>query len=129
MKLFLNVTGFIVFILFCSLAWSGKNSNVAATQNKEVAVTIRIVADSLNTIEASIIVAPGTNARDLMERLFQVDYADHGRKFIKALAGFETRRFKREYWSLEIDGAYSEVGIAEIVLNKETQIVWKMKAY
>jgi hypothetical protein len=70
-----------------------------------------------------------TNARDLIEKLFQVEYADRGKKFIKGIAGFRTRRFKREYWSLEVNGEYSEVGIAEMVLQENSRIVWRLTKY
>ncbi|MFQ5632440.1 MAG: DUF4430 domain-containing protein [bacterium] len=74
-------------------------------------------------------VEAGANARDLMEKLFQIDYADRGKKFIKGIAGFQTRRFKREYWALEVDGEYSKLGIAEIVLQRNTKIVWRLASY
>ncbi|MFQ5632184.1 MAG: DUF4430 domain-containing protein [bacterium] len=99
-----------------------------ANENK-ITVTIEIIADSSNTITASVTAEPGTNARDLLEKLFQIDYADRGKKFINGIAGFQTRRFKREYWALEVNGEYSKIGIAEIVLQKSTKIVWRMKSY
>ena len=98
-------------------------------KGEKLTVTIEIIADSLNTIKASVEVEAGTNARDLMEQLFQIGYVDHGKKFITAIAGFETRRLQREYWALEINGNYSKTGIAEIVLQEKTKIVWRMKKY
>lgn len=92
-------------------------------------VSIEVIADSANTLSASVMVEPGTNARDLMEKLFQMEYADSGRKFVKSIAGFGPRRFKREYWSLEIDGDYAQVGIAEIRVEKSMKLVWRLVAY
>jgi len=92
-------------------------------------VRIRVIADSLNQLQATVQVQAGTNARDLLKRLFHVEFADLGEKFVKGIAGFVANGRKKEYWALEIDGEYSKKGIAEITIHAPVQIVWTKRTY
>lgn len=94
-----------------------------------IAITIDVIVDSLNHLHATLQAESGTNARDLMEQIFQIDYGDRSRKFIRGIAGFAPGRFEKKYWALEINGVYSSIGIAEITLTAPTTIVWRLKPY
>ena len=96
---------------------------------QEVSVSIEIAADSVNTVHARVRVPAGTNARDLMAKIFNVGFADAGRKFVKSIAGFEAQARNKEYWSLEIDGKYAMVGIADIQIDREMKLKWMLKKY
>ena len=112
------------------MAIAGSRSpELPVVHEQKIRVDIEIIADSLNTMTASVVVELGTNARNLMEKLFQISYADRGKKFIDGIAGFQASRAQRQFWSLEIDGVFSKVGIAEITLQKKTRIVWRLTTY
>jgi len=87
-------------------------------------VQIQIVADSANSLQANVEVPVGTPARDLMERLFKMNYVDFTRKFVSGIAGFTASAREKKFWRLEIDGKDSAVGIADIKINKAMQIRW-----
>jgi hypothetical protein len=74
---------------------------VEVTQS--VAVEIEIVADSANALRARLQVAAGTRARDLMERLFQLEYVDSSRRFVVSIAGFKAPPREQKFWKLEIE--------------------------
>jgi hypothetical protein len=94
--------------------------------SQKVRVQIQVIADSSNLLHADLEVPVGTPARDLMERLFKMSYADFTHKFVNGIAGFAANARDKKFWSLEIDGKVSEVGIAEIKINKPMQIRWVM---
>jgi hypothetical protein len=96
--------------------------------NPKVRVQIHIVADSSNSLQADVEVPAGTPARDLMERLFKMTYVDFTHKFVSGIAGFAAPPREKKFWRLEIDGKDSEVGIADIKINKTMQIRWVMTA-
>jgi hypothetical protein len=102
---------------------NGRNAFAVA---QKVRMHIQVVADSANVIDASLEVPAGTSARDLMDRLFKMAYADVTRRFVTGIAGFEALPKNKKYWKLEIDGKASEVGIAEIKIDKPIQIRWVM---
>ncbi|RMD92192.1 MAG: DUF4430 domain-containing protein [Calditrichaeota bacterium] len=105
---------------------AGLNSQKPA---QKVPVAIIVRPDNLNVLEAHIWVKAGTNARDLMMRLFQIKFADRGRRFVTAIAGFQANSRKREFWSLKVDSTVSNVGIAEIIINEPSTIEWQKKFY
>lgn len=119
----------LIMLFFGKAVGAASGLVLASLQESKVAVSITIIADSVNTLSASVMVEPGTNARDLMEKLFQVEYADRGKKFVKGIAGFGPRLGQRAYWALEIDGAYAQVGIAEATIDKRTKLLWRLTAY
>ncbi len=94
-----------------------------------VHVAIEIVPDSLNTIRADLQVEVGTPARKLMNRLFQMKYADWRKAFVTGIAGFEADGRRRQFWALSINGEPSKVGIAEIVIHAPMRIRWEIKTY
>jgi hypothetical protein len=96
------------------------------TASPKVRVQIQVIADSNNTLQADLEVPIGTPARDLMDRLFKMSYADFTHKFVNGIAGFTANARDKKFWSLEIDGKASEVGIAEIKLDKPMRIRWVM---
>ena len=95
-----------------------------AAAAESVAVEIEIVADSANSLSARVQVAAGTKARELMEKLFNVEYLDSGRKFVVGIAGFKAPPREQKFWKLEVDGTASQVGIAEIVITRSTRLRW-----
>jgi hypothetical protein len=102
------------------------NSAAERTAGQKVRVQIQVIADSSNSLQADLEVPVGTSARDLMDRLFKMSYVDFTHKFVNGIAGFVASPKEKKYWLLEIDGKDSEVGIAEIKINKPVQIRWVM---
>jgi len=98
----------------------------AQAVSQKVRVQIQIIADSSNSLQADLEVPVGTAARDLMDRLFKMSYADFTHKFVNGIAGFVANARDKKFWSLEIDGKASEIGIAEIKIDKPMQIRWVM---
>ncbi len=127
-KIFLGMT--IIIIAATTLALNknsaGKDTQTAA---QKVRVQIQIIADSSNSLQADVEVPTGTPARDLMERLFKMNYADFARRFVNGIAGFIVSPREKKFWRLEIDGKASEVGIAEIKISKPMQIRWVITAF
>jgi hypothetical protein len=101
-------------------------AQTTSTTNQKVHVQIQIVADSSNFLQANLEVPAGTSARDLMDRLFKMSYVDFMHRFVNGIAGFSAPPREKKFWKLEIDGKDSEVGIAEIKINKPMQIRWVM---
>ncbi|MCI0699439.1 DUF4430 domain-containing protein [candidate division KSB1 bacterium] len=99
------------------------------TASQKVRVQIQVIADSSNSLQADLEVPVGTSARDLMDRLFKMSYADFTHKFVNGIAGFVANARDKKFWSLEIDGKASEVGIAEIKITQPMQIRWVMKEF
>jgi hypothetical protein len=104
-----------------------RGAKQAASQ--KVRVQIEVIADSSNSLHADLEVPVGTSARDLMDRLFKMSYADFTHKFVSGIAGFVASARDKKFWSLDIDGKASEVGIAEIKINKPMRIRWVMTAF
>ncbi|MGH7455103.1 MAG: DUF4430 domain-containing protein [bacterium] len=94
------------------------------TASQKARVQIQVIADSSNSLQADLEVLVGTPARDLMDRLFKMSYVDFTHKFVNGIAGFTANARDKKFWSLEIDGKSSEVGIAEIKIDKPMQIRW-----
>lgn len=109
----------------CSLSIFASTSRAA----EKVDVVIEVIADSSNYVTAHRQVEADTNARDLMEAIFKMDYQGLGRKFVVAIAGFAVRPRERQFWQLEIDGKKSPVGIAEVRITKPMRIRWKIESY
>ncbi len=108
-------------------AWPKNNSGEPEqTANQKVRVQIQVIADSSNSLRANLEVPVGTPARDLMDRLFKMTYVDFTHKFVTGIAGFVASPKEKKFWLLEINGKDSEVGIAEIKINKPVQIKWVM---
>lgn len=130
-RLFLKHT--IVLAIVAAMSWGfglgfalNKNelSGSKQTASQKVHVQIQVIADSSNSLQADIEVSVGTAARDLMDRLFNMSYTDFTHKFVNGIAGFTASPKEKKYWRLEIDGKDSDVGIAEIKINKPVQIRW-----
>jgi len=100
-----------------------------AQTGSRVAVVVEIVADSANHLEARLQVAVGTTGRDLMDRLFKMEYADFTRRFVTGIAGFKADSRQRQFWKLEIDGEMAKVGIAEVIIEKPRRLRWVMARY
>lgn len=111
---------------FCFLL--GWNSAAAQTAN-EVSVAMEIVADSTNHIEATVRVPAGASARVVMDKLFKMDYADFGHRFVTGIAGFEATAKERKFWKLEIDGKASQVGIADVKITKPVRLRWEIASF
>ena len=111
-------------VVMCSLAMFVSSADRTAEAGEEIPVHLEIVADSSNHIVAQIEVESGTNGRDLMERLFKMDYMDATRRFVIGIAGFKAVPKQKQFWKLEIDGKASDLGIAEIVIKQATRMRW-----
>lgn len=108
----------------------GEKEGVARqSAGQKVRVQIQVIADSSNSLLANLEVPAGTSAKDLMERLFKINYADMTRKFVSGIAGFTANAKDKKFWKLEIDGKASEVGIAEVEIDKPMQIRWVMAEF
>jgi len=115
----------ILFIIPIALLAGKKDEPVT----QKVRVQIQVIADSNNSLQANVEVPVGTPARDLMERLFKINYVDFTRRFVNGIAGFTISPGEKKFWRLEVDGKASEVGIAEIKVNRPMQIRWVITAY
>lgn len=96
---------------------------------KLIDVHIEIVADSSNHITATVQTAPNTNGRDLMERIFKMEYMDFTKRFVVGIAGLRADSKERKYWKIEIDGAASQAGIAEIVIKKAARLRFSVTGF
>lgn len=106
------------------------SSHVAGAQSGTgVAVVVEIVADSANHLEARLQVPAGTNGRDLMDRIFKIEYAGFSRRFVTAIAGFKADSRQRQFWKLEIDDKTAMVGIAEVIIQKPMRLRWSLATY
>lgn len=123
-KLFLLTVG-LGIILASPILPTPKN-NAAPPQ---IRVQIQVIADSSNSLQANVEVPVGTSARDLMERLFKMNYVDFSHRFVNGIAGFIIARGEKKFWRLEIAGKEAEVGIAEIKINNPIQLRWVITAY
>lgn len=130
LTLVLVISGVMALALDRSFAWCRTDTGAAeqATSQK-VRVQIQVIADSSNSLQANLEVPAGTAVRDLMDRLFKMSYADFTHKFVNGIAGFVVNARDKKFWSLEIDRKASEVGIAEIKINKPMQIRWVMAEF
>jgi len=115
-------------IIMIAAIVSEKNSNGKNLQvsTQKVRVRIQVMADSSNFIQANVEVAAGTSARDLMDRLFKINYVDFTHRFVNGIAGFMVGPREKKFWRLDIDGEASEVGIADVKINKPMRIRWVM---
>ncbi len=114
-------------LLFLLGSYSREIRSVEASST--VAVEIEVRADSSNVLHAQVRVAEGMNARDLMEKLFQMEYVDSGKKFVAGIAGFKAPPREKKFWRLEVDGTAAQVGIAEIVIKRAMRLRWVIMAY
>lgn len=121
--------GLLVFLLFARPASLPSAEHPQPQAAETYPVSIHVIADSLNTLQATVQVPRGTNARDLMQQLFNMQFVDRGKKFVKGIAGFVANGRKKEYWALELDGEYAKVGIAEIRIDRPMRIVWRKRTY
>jgi len=94
-----------------------------------IRVQIQVIADSSNSLQATIEAPVGTSARDLMDRLFKMSYVDFSHRFVNGIAGFMILRGEKKFWRLEVDGKDAAVGIAEIKISKPMQLRWVITAY
>ncbi len=90
---------------------------------------IEIFADSSNHLSARVQVEPNTNGRDLMERLFKMEYMDFTKRFVVGIAGFKVSPREKQFWKLEIDGAEAQVGIAEVVIKRNMRLRWSVASF
>jgi hypothetical protein len=97
--------------------------------SQKIRVQIHVVADSSNSLLANVEAPTGTSARDLMDRLFKMSYADMTHRFVSSIAGFTANAKDKKFWKLEIDGKASEIGIAEVKIDKPMQIRWVMAEF
>lgn len=100
-----------------------------AQTNDAIKVHIEILADSSNRITAAVEVAPNTNARELLDRLFKMEYMDFTKRFVVGIAGFKVSPREKKFWKLEIDGTEAQVGIAEVVIKHETRLRWSVARF
>jgi hypothetical protein len=107
----------------------GNDRKPEQAASPKIRVQIQVIADSSNSLQADLEVPVETSARDLMDRLFKMSYVDFSHKFVNGIGGFAANARDKKFWSLEIDGKASEVGIAEIKINKPMQIRWVMTAF
>ena len=121
-----GLVGMVVLALFF---WPVAAPAPSAQPAQEIAVTIEVVADSSNSLRAQVRVPEGTPARALMEKLFQMEYIDAGRKFVVGIAGFKVSPREKKFWKLEVEGAASSVGIADIVLRHRSHLRWVITPY
>src|SRR5262245_24626075 len=124
-----NMPSLPVFALLLFVCNSSLPSSKSSAVAQGVAIEIEIVADSSNSLGARVQVAEGTNARDLMEKLFKMEYLDSGRKFVVAIAGFKAPPREQKFWKLEVDGTGSQVGIAEILIRRPMRLRWVVAGY
>ncbi len=120
-----SIFAFAAWLLLCSCREEAKLANVS----QGLAVEIEVVADSSNFLRAQVRAPEGTNARDLMEKLFTMDYLDADRKFVVGIAGFKVLPHEKKFWKLEVEGVASQVGVAEIVVTRATRLRWVMASY
>jgi len=121
--------GVLPAVLFWLSLLPGLTGEKPVSENTEVLVHLEIIPDSVNVIKATLRVKKGTPARDLMNRLFQMDYADWRKTFVTGIAGFHADGRRRQFWALSVDGKPSQVGIAEITINQPVHIRWQIQTY
>ena len=97
--------------------------------SEKVVVIVEVVADSNNHINAQFEVQKGTNAREVMERLFKMEYQDVTRRFVTGIAGFQATSREKKFWKLEIEGEASPVGIADVKIERNLRLRWIVTSY
>jgi hypothetical protein len=123
-KKLLTVAAALFIIPFALSA--GKQDNPTP---QKVRVQILVIADSSNSLRADIEAPVGVSAREIMERLFKMSYADFSQRFVNGIAGFMIARGEKKFWRLEVDGKAAGTGIAEIKISQPMQIRWVITAY
>lgn len=103
-------------------------SAIAQSRNL-VQVQLEVVADSSNHLTAHLQVEPNTNGRDLMERIFKMEYMDFTKRFVVGIAGFKAPPKEKKFWKLEVEGVASQVGIAEVLITRDTRLRWSVSSY
>ncbi len=120
----------IASLLFVACSGSeDAEQDLLAGSAPKVNVSVSVIADSLNQLSATHQVAKNANARDFLKQVFQMQFADAQEKFVTGIAGWQADKDRREFWSLEVNGAPSQVGISEVKIEKQTEIVWRLKRY
>jgi len=72
--------------------------------------------------------AEGTQALTAMEDMTNIEYS----KFVYGVMILSINGVKpgdRQYWALYVDGNYSDIGISDIVINKNRVIEWRMESW
>ncbi len=113
-----------VMALELFVSCSNESGSTGQTGSEQVRVQIDVIADSSNSLQADLAVPVGMPAQDLMDRLFKMSYVDAAHKFVSGIAGFTASPKEKKYWRLEIDGKDSDVGIAEVKIEKPMRIRW-----
>ncbi len=74
--------------------------------------------------------ADGTPALAALQKMASIEYSQfvYGAMII-SINGVRANEANHEYWALYQDGAYSSVGISDIVVNKPTSIEWKIESW
>ncbi len=92
-----------------------------------VVLRLRIIAADRLEIDATKQVPLGIGGLDAMKRLIALEsrtYSGLG-EFVTSLCGVEAST--DQYWALYVDGEYSQVDIASIQIDKDTDIEWKLQ--
>jgi len=119
-----------LFVLFLSFqGCTSPDSQPAKSTKQTAAIQFEIIVDDTNSIQALIQAMAGENARDVMKRLFSVEFAGSDEKFITSIAGFKADTNRKEYWGLQVNGETSMVGIAEIIIQDGMHLRWEKKKY
>jgi hypothetical protein len=78
------------------------------------------IEDQLSGLEAM------KKAQELYGLTYEYQSSSFG-VYITSIGGLEAGN--REYWSLEYNGSYAQVGIADLILTDEDTITWKLANY
>jgi hypothetical protein len=107
---------------------AGPKPVVLRADGKQVQLEITIEdADSGLSVKASRKVPEGTTALDAMRATVAIqtkDFQDLG-QFVTSLCGVEPGKGK--FWSPDVDGKRSPVGVAQIKIEKDTRLDWKTR--
>jgi hypothetical protein len=106
-------------------AWVLWASAVCAADTKVEAQLSITDEDSGLSVVVKRQVAVGTTGLDFMKATVAMEVKSYPGLGVRVLKLCDVAPARGKYWALFVDGKYSESGIAEVTMEKDTRIEWK----
>lgn len=112
-------------LLLVSGCTSTSETPAEDAQNVQVHVRV-LLADGKELINETVTVHPKITAYDVLKKVATVESKQFAiGKFITAIEGIKPS--ENEYWAFYIDGDYAQVGTDAFVIEKETELLFKLE--
>jgi len=123
-KLVLVLIGLVVlWFVFASIV-PAQNSQSTA----EVNVSFKAFAGEETVLDATTMVAKGTNAFEAMQQVADVEFQDFGAIGVMVESINGVKPGQNEFWKLFVNGEEASVGISGIAIEADTAIEWKIES-